>query len=256
MCVRITQYDVGRVYAEALGWHDLPAERCLDPEGPRYNVAPGASPRVMHRLGPDYACDMARLHWGYTPASNSQYPAKTHTNARVETAWGSQLFGELWQHGRCLVPVEGWYEWQGQPDNEIPFRIHHQLPPRRTAATRYRFCAHQCASRQWPAGCPRSPAGSAGGRRRAHLAGSADLTGTRPATGIRTAFAATRIRMVCGQRYHPQCTDRPSGIVERTDMTQTGPAAQPAPRSINLNGAHGGDTTLGEHAFDRVTFFW
>src|SRR5690606_24387773 len=66
--------------------------------------------------------------------------AKTHTNARVETAWGSQLFGALWQHGRCLVPVEGWYEWQGQPDNEIPFRIRlpHDEPMFLAAITNFR----------------------------------------------------------------------------------------------------------------------
>lgn len=123
MCVRITQYSTGAVYAEMLGWHALPPAECLDPDGPRYNIAPGATPRILHRQGFDNAPGMARVHWGYTPAENTSRPPRTYTNARVETAAGSRTFGELWRSGRCLVPVEGWYEWQGQSVHEQPFRI-------------------------------------------------------------------------------------------------------------------------------------
>ena len=33
-------------------------------------------------------------------------------NARVEEAAGKPMWRDAWSRARCLIPAEGWYEWQ------------------------------------------------------------------------------------------------------------------------------------------------
>ncbi len=118
MCVRITQYAAGATYAAALDWPVDTPDTALDPEVPGYNLAPGARVRVMHCL-PDGTPRMQRVPWGHTPSRK-----RTIVDARVQDALDDPAFERLWQSGRCVVPVDSWYEWQGEKDRELPFRIH------------------------------------------------------------------------------------------------------------------------------------
>jgi len=55
--------------------------------------------------------------WGLIPSwfggdSPKAWKAATF-NARIEDAREKPAFRQVWRHGRCLVPVGGFYEWSG-----------------------------------------------------------------------------------------------------------------------------------------------
>ncbi|MFS0727780.1 SOS response-associated peptidase [Paenibacillus sp. 1P07SE] len=89
---------------------------------PRYNISPGQPiPAIIHdgernRLG--------ELSWGLTPARMNQHPGKPLINARSETVHEKPAFRELLRGRRCLIPADGFYEWQVLADgSKQPMRI-------------------------------------------------------------------------------------------------------------------------------------
>ncbi|MEK0313203.1 SOS response-associated peptidase [Cohnella sp. 56] len=92
------------------------------PYGPRYNIAPGQLvPAVVNdgrrnRLG--------LLKWGLVPpwAEDPKIGSKM-LNARVETVAQRPAFREALRRKRCLIPSDGYYEWQQTADDKRPLRI-------------------------------------------------------------------------------------------------------------------------------------
>ena len=89
---------------------------------PRYNLAPGQGiPAIVHdgtrnRLG--------ELSWGLTPSWMTSAPAKPIINARSESVHEKPAFRDLVASKRCLIPADGFYEWQSQSDgSKQPMRI-------------------------------------------------------------------------------------------------------------------------------------
>ncbi len=121
MCGRISQSRTPEDYKRALGW---PVDQDLeDWPGPAWNIPPGTTPLLMHRL-PDGVCHLARLHWGYRPRWAQERGMPLAINARLEKAASGRFFGPLWRNGRVIVPAEGWYEWTGKPGQKQPWYIH------------------------------------------------------------------------------------------------------------------------------------
>lgn len=120
MCTRIIQFRKDSDYIGALGCEDVVTGRVLSPEVRSYNLAPGASLRVIRRHEGGLALQRAR--WGYIPPRRKN-SGKPITRARVETAATSRGLAALWSDGRCIVPADGWYEWQGEGARAQPFRI-------------------------------------------------------------------------------------------------------------------------------------
>lgn len=90
--------------AEVLEWVDERQRREFEGAGllaPRYNIAP--SQRVLRAAAWGF-----RPHW--LPADR-----KAPINARAETVADKPMFRGAFRKGRCLVPADGWYEWQPQP---------------------------------------------------------------------------------------------------------------------------------------------
>lgn len=90
---------------------------------PTYNAAPTATlyavaaTRSGNRLG--------TMRWGLVPPW-AQRPDRgpRPINARVETLLDKATFADALDHGRtCLVPVDGFYEWQGGPGGKQPFLL-------------------------------------------------------------------------------------------------------------------------------------
>lgn len=79
---------------------------------PRYNIAP--SQRVLV-VGRDAAGEQALrpATWGFRPRWLSA-ERKAPINARAETAPDKPMFRGAFRWGRCLVPADGWYEWQAR----------------------------------------------------------------------------------------------------------------------------------------------
>lgn len=82
---------------------------------PRYNAAPTDSLAVV-RFNPQTrsrALDL--LRWGLVPlwAKDLAFGPKC-INARSETIATNRIFREAFERRRCLVPADGFYEWQKQ----------------------------------------------------------------------------------------------------------------------------------------------
>lgn len=90
---------------------------------PRYNVAPGQFvPAVVagaerNRLG--------MLKWGLVPPwADDPKIGYRMINARAETLASRPAYREAYRGKRCLIPADGFYEWQrGEDGTKRPFRI-------------------------------------------------------------------------------------------------------------------------------------
>lgn len=85
------------------------------PEGyrPRWNITPD-SPILILRAGRG-GREAALPRWGFLgPWMSDPLDPGRQINARIETAAVKPMFEAAAQKGRCLVPADGFYEWQKQ----------------------------------------------------------------------------------------------------------------------------------------------
>ena len=87
---------------------------------PRYNVAPGQDVAVV-RAAESGRC-LAMLRWGLIPAwAKDPKIAWKLINARSETAAEKPSFRAAFRHRRCLIPADGFYEWQREGKTRQPW---------------------------------------------------------------------------------------------------------------------------------------
>ena len=106
MCGRFTQ---------RLSWAEL--HELMDLIGPprnlrpRYNVAPSQDVAVVRAA--DGGRNLSMLRWGLIPAW-AKDPAIGYRliNARSETVAEKPSFRSAYRRRRCLIPADGFYEWQ------------------------------------------------------------------------------------------------------------------------------------------------
>ncbi|MGW0037617.1 SOS response-associated peptidase [Gordonia sp. NPDC003376] len=102
--------------------------------GVNYNVAPTTSVMtVVKRHSPDHPDDdpllrVRAMRWGLVPSWAKELgKGPLLFNARAETAAEKSSFRNSVRSKRCLVPMDGWYEWKpGPPDakgkpTKVPF---------------------------------------------------------------------------------------------------------------------------------------
>ncbi|CAH9140675.1 unnamed protein product [Cuscuta epithymum] len=101
----------------------------LDRYRPSYNVSPGFNvPVVRREESPNE--DGAVVHcmkWGLIPSFTKQNEKPDHYkmfNARSESIKEKASFRRLLPKNRCLVAVEGFYEWKKDGSKKQPFYIH------------------------------------------------------------------------------------------------------------------------------------
>lgn len=88
---------------------------------PRYNIAPTQRLPVITNAAPR----QLKLHrWGLIPswAKNPAIGSKL-INARGETIDTKPAFRHAFAQRRCLVPADGFYEWQKTPLGKVPQHI-------------------------------------------------------------------------------------------------------------------------------------
>jgi putative SOS response-associated peptidase YedK len=92
---------------------------------PRQYVTPG-SPMAIVRQGEDGAKHFALVRWGFVPSWTKEIlPGKPLINARGETVHEKPSFRNAFRRRRCLIPADGFYEWQGDiPGKKKPYFIH------------------------------------------------------------------------------------------------------------------------------------
>jgi putative SOS response-associated peptidase YedK len=89
---------------------------------PRYNIAPMQSTPIVVAEENGRAVLMAR--WGLVPAwSRDLSPGAGMINAPAETLDDKPAYRTAFQSQRCLVPANGFYEWQTRGTKKQPYRI-------------------------------------------------------------------------------------------------------------------------------------
>ena len=107
---------------------------------PRYNVAPTDTAPVAISVpgrtgagdGPETSATQRRIgpmRWGFArpPAPGGRAPARRSApliNARSETAATLPVFRAAFRTRRCLVPADGFYEWEARASGKQPYWIH------------------------------------------------------------------------------------------------------------------------------------
>jgi putative SOS response-associated peptidase YedK len=118
MCGRFTQQRPTSEIARIFEAEDLAG----DP-GERYNIAPTDEAAVVVQREDRRA--VVRYRWGLVPAwADDPKIASRAFNARAETVGTSPLFRDAFRRRRCLVPVDGFYEWLRSGSKRQPMRIH------------------------------------------------------------------------------------------------------------------------------------
>jgi putative SOS response-associated peptidase YedK len=94
---------------------------CSVDDRPRYNIAPSQPAQVILNDGITKA---AMLRWGLIPSwSKDEKIANRLINARAESLNEKPMFKTLFQKRRCLIPVDGFYEWKKAERFKQPMRI-------------------------------------------------------------------------------------------------------------------------------------
>ncbi|MBT5648305.1 MAG: SOS response-associated peptidase [Rhodospirillaceae bacterium] len=90
---------------------------------PRFNIAPTQMAPVVRGDG-EGGRKIDLLRWGLIPSwSKDMSGASRLINARGETVAQKPSFRNAYQECRCLIPVDGFYEWRKEGDIKQPFRI-------------------------------------------------------------------------------------------------------------------------------------
>jgi putative SOS response-associated peptidase YedK len=120
MCGRFIQKSERRIIDE-----EFYVREFADPPIVSYNVAPGQPAGVI--LGGKGGNEYALFRWGLVP-SWAKDPAigNRMINARSETIAEKPSYRSAFRRRRCLVPVDGFYEWRKDGKLKVPFFIHEQ----------------------------------------------------------------------------------------------------------------------------------
>jgi putative SOS response-associated peptidase YedK len=118
MCGRFTQQRPTSEIAAIFEAEDL-----FDDPGGRFNVAPTDEAAVVVQRDDRRA--VVGYRWGLIPGwADDPRIASRSFNARAESVATSPLFRDAFRRRRCLVPVDGFYEWLRDGPTRRPMRIH------------------------------------------------------------------------------------------------------------------------------------
>ena len=115
MCGRIVQCSSSTAYADA-----LLAVPC-GPVPPTYNLCPSQLITICRQV---QERELVQLRWGLVPFwAKDPKTGYNAFNARAETVAAKPAFREAFKRRRCLIPVDGFYEWR-QAIPKQPFFVH------------------------------------------------------------------------------------------------------------------------------------
>jgi len=117
MCGRFTLTADGALIQQALG-----LEGGVATTPARYNITPSQPIRVLTAQAPKQLRD---FKWGLIPAwAKDPAIANQLVNARSESAHEKPSFKSALAARRCLIPTDGWYEWQISGKQKTPMYVH------------------------------------------------------------------------------------------------------------------------------------
>lgn len=94
-----------------------------------YNVAPTKTVPIVRAQkrtdenaqlsSDDVGRELVVMRWGLIPSWAKEAKVGSRMiNARVESVASASAFRTAYQRRRCIVPVDGWYEWRPDPDGK------------------------------------------------------------------------------------------------------------------------------------------
>jgi len=90
---------------------------------PRYNIAPTQPIAIVHLM--DGKRRFALVRWGFIPSwVKDPKTVSLMFNARGESVVDKPAFRAAMKRRRCLIPADGFYEWQRLRDRKQPFYVH------------------------------------------------------------------------------------------------------------------------------------
>ncbi|MHB8773294.1 MAG: SOS response-associated peptidase [Syntrophales bacterium] len=114
MCGRFLLLADLSVLAEAFGIEEISAEY-----RPAANICPTQQVAAIVHAGKK---KLVTLRWGLIPAwADDPSIGNRLFNARAETLAEKPSFKEAFQRRRCLIPADGFYEWQKLGNKKKPF---------------------------------------------------------------------------------------------------------------------------------------
>jgi len=118
MCGRFTLFEADKILSKEFGVSGVP------PLSPRYNIAPSQPIAAVRTPHTGAGRELALLRWGLIP-SWSKDPAIGNRliNARAETVQEKPSFLNAFRRHRCLIPTNGFYEWQRQERGKQPYFV-------------------------------------------------------------------------------------------------------------------------------------
>ncbi|HRQ39068.1 MAG TPA: SOS response-associated peptidase [Chloroflexota bacterium] len=123
MCGRFALISSTEEVADALGVdHATIAD--IPPAVPRYNIAP-TQPVLAAYLDGDGRRRLTFYQWGLIPSWSKDVTIGSRLiNARSETVTEKPSFRNAFKRRRCLIPADGFYEWQKLNGGKQPIYIH------------------------------------------------------------------------------------------------------------------------------------
>lgn len=110
MCGRFTLRTPAYKLAEAFGI-EVRANLAA-----RYNIAPSQDIAAL-RVDGENQRELVMLRWGLVPAwAKDPAMGNRMINARAETVAEKPAFRAAFRQRRCLIPADGFFEWQKTPD--------------------------------------------------------------------------------------------------------------------------------------------
>jgi len=118
MCGRYTLYSRSEELTEQFQLADVPELF------PRYNIAPVQMAPVIRQEPETGARQLLQMRWGLIPSwAKDEGIASSTINARSETAAGKPAYRTAFRRRRCLVPADGFFEWQALKGRKQPLYI-------------------------------------------------------------------------------------------------------------------------------------
>ena len=112
MCGRFALYSDPVTLAQRFGVSEPPDLF------PRYNIAPTQNIALVRQEGAERRFALAC--WGLIPQWAKDMKIGYHTiNARAETVASKPAFRTAFRHRRCLIPADGFIEWQVMPCSKV-----------------------------------------------------------------------------------------------------------------------------------------
>lgn len=91
---------------------------------PRFNIAPTQQILIIRHpwQQPEARLEAVQVKWGLLPSwAKDESMAEKLINARAESVAEKPAFRSAFRRARCLIPADGFYEWEATPSGKQPW---------------------------------------------------------------------------------------------------------------------------------------